>query len=339
MIRRFSRILIISGGLMAVVAMGYSLFWYSVMSRVQDGIKRWTIEQRVHGWDVSLGKQTISGFPFLITVSFDEPKLTGRNNKLRWALPNVKASTRPWALGRVAITGPGVHVINLPDGKRSLQLNQAKLNVDFASGQFQKAALYLGGIKLAFPDENELNAEFIKARVRSNVFKEENDNALGRGVSVQTEVRQVVLPKAWRSPLGNKIPKISLDVMTIDDIPFRGGWTAALESWRDNGGTLEIKTFDIDWKPLSLRAEGTFSFDEMLQPQGAMTAQIDGIDPATEALIAAGVIDARTAFAVKFANRALTSGGRSVRLPLRVQKSRLYLGPVQVLKFRPLHWK
>ena len=95
----------------------------------------------------------------------------------------------------------------------------------------------------------------------------------------------------------------------------------------------------VDWQALKLRADGTFALDTNLQPEGAMTAVIDGIDRTADALIAAGTIDAKTAFAAKIANRALSFGKRSARLPLSIQKQRLYFGPVPILRLKPIRWE
>ena len=120
-------------------------------------------------------------------------------------------------------------------------------------------------------------------------------------MGIAIDARNVTLP-CLKPPLGTG-SAVCLSKRSIGPFEPRGTLSDALARWRDAGGALEISVFALDWEALSIRGDGTFALDEKLQPQGAMTAEIDGVEKTSDALIAAGVIDARTAFAAKVANR------------------------------------
>jgi hypothetical protein len=101
---------------------------------------------------------------------------------------------------------------------------------------------------------------------------------------------------------------------------------------------LEVSALALDWGTLRLRTNGTFALDENLQPEGAMVADIRGIDATMERLLAAGVIDSRAAFAARIASRALSFSGGSALVPLTLQKQRLFIGPAPILRIKPIRW-
>jgi len=101
---------------------------------------------------------------------------------------------------------------------------------------------------------------------------------------------------------------------------------------------VEVSALALDWGVLGLRANGTFALDENLQPEGAMAADLRGMDATIERLLGAGVIDSRAAFAARLANRALTLTGGPARVPLTLQNQRLFVGPAPVLRIKPVNW-
>jgi hypothetical protein len=50
------------------------------------------------------------------------------------------------------------------------------------------------------------------------------------------------------------------------------------------------------------------------------------------------MIDSRAAFAARIANRALSFSGGSARMPLTLQKQRLFIGPAPVLRIKSVRW-
>jgi len=124
----------------------------------------------------------------------------------------------------------------------------------------------------------------------------------------------------------------------VGDILPAGTMADTLARWRDGGGTIEVAALALDWDVLRLRTNGTFALDGNLQPEGAMVADIRGIDATMDRLLAAGLIDSRAAFAARLANRALSFGGGSAKVPLSVQQQRLYIGPAPILRIKPIRW-
>ncbi|MGB0629305.1 MAG: DUF2125 domain-containing protein [Alphaproteobacteria bacterium] len=338
MLRPPMRTPLIAAGLLIAVCAGYTIYWYSAAGQIRSGIDRWAENRRAKGWTVELGEFSITGFPFRLDLFFQTPVLAGPGNQWRWEMPNAQASARPWMLTDISMSVPGVHTLKTEKQSVALTLSRADGELKIRSGQPQFLLVRLAGVDWVEPGAIRTRIDILSVRIEDGVSAgpESENGTTGLGIAV--DARKVVLPEALKPPLGTGLNRLSIDAVAVGPFEPRGTLSEALARWRDAGGALEVLAFALDWESLSLRGDGTFALDENLQPQGAMTAEIDGVDKTSDALIAAGVIDARTAFAAKVANRALSFGGGPARLPVSIQRQRLYLGPVPLFRLKPVRW-
>ena len=336
MFRSQKRMLSAAGLLLVLLVGGYTAYWYSVAAQVRSGIQDWSAGRTAEGWTVELGSPDVSGFPFRIDVRLKTPRLTGPERKWVWALPNIRASARPWQLQQINISASGLHDIETGGQRTDIQLARADGDLTLRSGRFASAVARLEGVRIRRGGLPPLQADRLTGRLALPPSPAgEKGNS---GISIVIDAREITLPKVWRPALGTRVSRFSLDARFRGKIVPGTTLPDTLSQWRDSGGTVEISAFTLDWQTLSLTGDGTLALDQNLQPLGAMTAEIAGIEKTTDALIAAGAINARTAFAAKVANRALSWGKGSVRLPLSIQDRQLYLGPVPLFQLAPIDW-
>ena len=205
----------------------------------------------------------------------------------------------------------------------------------------------MSGVSIRLPEGEKLVADYAVIRVLGSVTATSPINVdrdthrsgtFGTGFGIALDLRKIVLSDQWRPVLGRNIGKIALDAVIIGKVVSAKSLKEVLTRWRDDGGTVEVAALALDWDALRFRTKGTFALDRNLQPEGAMVADIEGIDATMARLLAAGVIDFRAAFAARIANRALSSGGGSTRLPLSIQNQRLYIGPAPILRIKRISW-
>ncbi|MDP6804148.1 MAG: DUF2125 domain-containing protein [Rhodospirillales bacterium] len=159
---------------------------------------------------------------------------------------------------------------------------------------------------------------------------------------IRARVTDVLVPSVLALPFGRSIELIFLDARING--PVRDGRSpAALETWRDAGGTIDVDSLRLDHGPLRVQGEGTLALDADMQPIGAFTAQLRGFFDLVEALRAQGVVEARDAVMAKVVLGALAKrpddGGPPVlNVPLTLQDRSLYVGPVRLTRFPPVRW-
>lgn len=341
------RILIIAIIALVVAGGGYTAYWYSAAAGIRAGIDRWAQDRRAAGWVVELGDPHIGGFPFRLEAFFQTPQITGPQAGWRWVAPNIKAVAAPWAPDRITVSAPGIHVVTLRQGDVWAELGQADADIEIENAVMKNIVGRLAEVKIRLPRGETLTAASAVMRLRESVpavpsidvgINTQRPDPSEMGVGVALDARKIVLPDQWRAALGPNIGKIALDAVIIGDIVTAGAMAEIMARWRDGGGTIEVAAFALDWGDLRLRANGTFALDGNLQPEGAMVADIRGIDATMDRLLAAGLIDSRAAFAARLANRALSFGGGSAKVPLSVQQQRLYIGPAPILRIKPIKW-
>lgn len=321
-----------------IAVVGYTAYWYSAAEELRDGISRWSDERRAAGWQVDLGVPDITGFPSRIEIFLQTPRLEGPKGQWRWTAPNVRAFAAPWSLGKVSVFAPGIHVYTTRKGDFWAEFDTAEAQLAIVSSGLDRAIIRFSSVDIRPPDGARVHAETVIARIQYGVAIDAAVRPPELGWGITVDARNLMLPARWNPALGRKMARLSLDTVLTGRIE-RGKTVAdTLARWRDGGGVIEVKALAVDWQALALRAEGTFALDEGLQPEGAMMADIRGIDRTTDQLIAAGVIDARTAFAAKVVNRALSFRGGSAKLPLSIQNQRLYMGPVPLLRLKRVRW-
>ena len=332
------RLALLALGAAAIAAAGYTAYWYSAAEQLRAGVDRWSEERRAAGWRVELGAPDISGFPWRIDMFLQTPRLAGPDGRWRWTAPNIRAFAAPWLPGNITVSTPGIHVFTTRQGDYWVEFGDAEADLSIDGSGISEAIIRLSKAGIRPPDGVRIQVQRAVIRGRPGVAADPAEQAPETGFGIAVDIRGITLPARWRPPLGRSMARLSMDAVVTGK--FKSGKTLAesLARWRDGGGAVEVKAFALDWESLTLRADGTFALDAELQPEGAMMADVRGIDRTTEQLIAAGVIDARTAFAAKVANRALSFRGGSAKLPLSVQNRRLYMGPVPILRLKPVRW-
>ena len=83
------------------------------------------------------------------------------------------------------------------------------------------------------------------------------------------------VPSAFGLPFGRSIELIFLDARINGPVPD-DRWPAALETWRDAGGTIDVGALRLDHGPLRMQGEGTLALDADMQPIGRVHGPAQG---------------------------------------------------------------
>ena len=338
----------LAAGAMFALALAYAAFWFTTASQVKAGIAGWIEARRADGYAVSLASLEIGGFPFQIRARVAKPAIfaPGGADGWQWEAPSLVLEARPWNLTRVTGHFFGPHRVALQIGRQRREISVDATNI--------KGAFAIGGGLVR------------QARLSANALTLHHGNALlGTLATLDLAVRHDPSPTADHRkatidvtlkaagfgldpaievdlPFGPKLREIALAAQVMGRIPVERK-AVALALWRDDGGTVEVKRFDLSYGPLKLQGSGTVAVDGLLQPVGAFTARIEGLFEAIDALRRRGVIRERDAITAKIVLGVLSKkgvGGAAATLsaPLTIQGRRLYIGPVPLLRLPEVRW-
>ena len=305
--------------LVVAAALGYAFYWHLLSERVLDRIAEWAVERRDAGWSVEFGELERAGFPFRISIRIRGARMAAPGESLEWRLPDATLTMRTWEPGRVTIDAPGTHRAALGGSEAVVEAAEAEIVL----GGRRATTLRLAAPSVRLSGGATLDVRNLGARIEKQA-----------GSPARFALRAQSLSAPRLPPPDRAITGIQLEGVVEGSAEPVGALGVWAERWRDAGGRVALREFALSWGSLNVRGDGAFRLDGDLQPEGGLNVGIADIDRAAEALAAAGIAPSVAMLAVKLMRRA----DGSVRVPVKLQRRRLYLGPVRVLELRPVRW-
>lgn len=304
--------------LVVAAALGYAFYWHLLSERVLDRIAEWAVERRDAGWSVEFGELERAGFPFRISIRIREARMAAPGESLEWRLPDATLTMRTWEPGRVTIDAPGTHRAALGGSEAVVEAAEAEIVL----GGRRATTLRLAAPSVRLSGGATLDVRNLGARIEKQA---------GSPARFALHAQSLSAP---RLPPDRAITGIQLEGVVEGSAEPAGSLEVWAERWRDAGGRVALREFALSWGSLNVQGDGAFRLDGDLQPEGGLNVGIADIDRAAEALAAAGIAPSVAMLALKLMRRA----DGSVRVPVKLQRRRLYLGPVRVLELRPVRW-
>lgn len=342
------RALVVIVALLVVAAAGYSWWWHEASEQVRVGFARWAEARRAAGWTVDYAL-SVGGWPFSLTATIDSPRITAEAGKWRWQGPRIVSHAAPWRLSEVTVEFPGTHVIAVPAEAPEMTAvaNKASgvAHVSVA-GAIENIAAEIGELTLRVPEFGTYRAERLAVRASEappDARAEAGSPTPPPGPVVAAEIERLVLPESVRGALGQTVERATLNAQLTGRIPAGLPLKAALDAWREDGGTLEVREISGIWGPLTVAAAGTLALDLYMQPEGALNARVRGYGETVDALVSGGLVNRRAGTATKIALSVLAKqpqggGPPEITVPITVQSSWIYVGPVGLLRIPPIVW-
>lgn len=334
-------ILLVTINVVLVVG-GYSLIWWILAGDLDAEGEAWTERRRAEGFDVSYQSKSVGGFPFDIEIVFDAPRF-GRaepNEAWVWEGERLTLVVPPWRLDRPVLRLDGPQRFRFGAGRAYREVTVearslgAKLFVG-SLGQLERLAL---GARDVRAEGSAFDGVLTVARVRLEGSRDWR--AAGpAAVSISVLADSATLPRDT-SGLGTLVTRVRVDATVRGDPLPAVALASGLAVWRDDGGTIEFRTFAVEWGSLDVDAEGTIALDAAMRPVGAGSVTVAGHEATIDRLVAAGNLgesDGATAKAILDVIARLSSvDGQRARVPVRIQDGDVFLGPIAVAKVGPI---
>lgn len=351
MLRLRTLVPILSAVVIVAILGGYGAYWFVLVRQVENGVERWATERRAEGWTVGYDPIARGGFPFSLDLTMPKPSLArGGDRPLSWKGEVLTASAKPWAIQDVTLGFPGKHALTLPiDGRArpvdaSLGTGRLDLRYD-ARGRPEAGALDVKDFAARFTDNSEqLSATAIKVVARRHAAVPTAANTAPVSLETDARIENLRLPPRMSGLLGTDIALLALLANVIGPMP-QSTSEAAMAAWRDAGGYLEVKEFQLTYGRLQIQAVGNVRLDAQLQPVAQLDSKVRGADALVDALVADRQLSFAEGLLGKAGLMALSrqdeSGGPPyLRLAITVRDgNRIYLGPVRVGRLPTLQWR
>ena len=139
---------------LALLALAYSLFWFSVATKSRDAVVQWIDTQRANGFTVRHDSLVTSGFPFSIRLRFINPGFGAPHVRSPWGweADNLNLMIKPWNVQDIRATTSGSQMLALAlKGKTETfngEAEKAELALRLSGGEPRSGHLLLKGIEL-----------------------------------------------------------------------------------------------------------------------------------------------------------------------------------------------
>jgi len=330
--------------LILLLGVGYPVFWFIVAGQVEDGFLRWRDTQNKKGHVVEHGALAVQGFPGAIRLMIDAPAIA--STKDGWSIKSSQAhfEIQPWNWRRYRVEASGPHrLVGIVQGRpvRVVAETDSALFIGQLNdrGRMAEGVAEIGNLRVREPDGGQLSAtKHVQARLRWP------DGAARPGLpsfDLTVQASHTQLAPKISGPLGTDLRTVRVSG-TLNGQPPGKLQRDALDAWRQDGGTIDIRQVVLGWGALDVSANGTLALDAALRPLGAFTTELLGHRALLAALEQGGTLRRKEASAARLALDLLSKpsgngdGRRVVTVPLTAQRGRLYLGPVRLLKLPPI---
>lgn len=334
--------------LLAALTAAHSVLWRWMGGQLDRGFATWVEQRRAQGWVVEHAAPIRGGWPLAATLTIPGLRVVATGAALpgggEWQAEALVLRVAPPRLDQLVLEARGRQ-----------RLRFGAMELPFAADRLDATMPLEAGVPLR---EGEFLAERLRMSTPAGPVELQNARLAIETRTSATEAEPAVTlslslnaldlpPDVAAQPalgaFGRRIESLTAEAVLTGPLPGGRDPVARTEQWRDNGGTLEVRSLSLHWGPVSGGATATLTLDETLQPMGTATLRLAGAGEAIRALSVAGVLTPRAAgtatAAVMLLQRPAEDGGApQVELPLTLQERQLTVARVPVLRLQPIEW-
>lgn len=343
---------------LALLALAWGSGWFWLADKLRTDIDDFVAVQRENGVMLRWDDLRISGFPVRFDTDIAAPRARWDriDRTLTWT--GADTSIRPFleGPGAVSFRAPGSHRLGVraPDIDFQIETRSEQLDgvlefddtgrIDGLRGVAEPFDLYIdNGPRIGISRTAFDYSRGAEPRTADPIHPDPIGERLSLIVS-EIDLTGLPLDASIGRALGHTVTTLAAQTAIHGPLAIEAVSPESLARWRDAGGTLEVESLEMIWGPLRFAGDGTLALDEALQPAGAFSARISGLDTLIDLLEQRGEIQSRQAAFARIAlavlMRAPGNGGPpEARIPVTIQNRVLSIGPVPLLELTAVNWE
>lgn len=305
---------------------GYSSYWFYLSINTGVFLEKAAEELSTQGITFEYTNFSVSGFPYRLEVTLEDVFIRFQNGPLSTQLVAEKMAgiVHPWNFS---------HIILLPDNSvttfamgpnKQVVLRPEKTSISFISLKEDEYRLSMAmekvGVVSNFYFPVPAYFETFSTHIRKEPGKEEGTSSL-----LEPRLLEIAFDGSFPGAT-NFVVSFSFRGEEVPKMTYQ-----SLATWRDNGGTFEIDSFNYQAGENSISGSGSFTLDEDLKPLGSLG--LEGVS--NLALLNffenTGILGAQEVLFLRtFLATMPNQNGKSMPLSLSIQDGFLTLGPARL---------
>ena len=324
--------------LLVLLISGYCAYWFIAAGRIEDGIAAWAESLRRENAELTWRTIRVGGFPFSFDVRLDQARL--RSTKAPGGelnAPEFSASARPWNFRDWRLTAPSGLSGTVGNGQDAAKIAAQNATGAVAAGATEVTVWFRLEEPIAdLPEHVTAEKADLWLSLPGRVPQEHTDKALG----LAADLHGLRVPFA-PAPFKGAIDDLAFGATVLGPIPAAPPRQAAA-AWRDEGGTIEFDRAALRWGKIAVHGSGTLALGPDLQPMGAFSGGVSGLDQLIDGLAAAGQLRMGDMTIARLGLAALSKAGPDgkpeVSTSFTIQNGQMYLGPLKLGPVPRINW-
>jgi len=324
---RRRRLVVVLVAVPIVLIAAWTVAWFVLASMMRGEIDNAIARFEADGGEVSLGALDVGGYPFSLAAEADDVTIRQPTGVIV-AIGGLTGRAVVWAPNDVALMLSDGLIVTVPTAPR---LPPSVITAARGAGAVD--ARLAGGFDAVQVSLFDVTVEPGRSpathidRIDATVAQPDPAGPL----AVTAEAHGVELPEVPLVGFSDTVERVAADLILSGPLP-PAAYAPMVAAWRDAGGELQVERAELVWGPLSARADGVLTLDRDLQPEGRLTARVQGFDSVVTALEEAGLVGGNQSVLVRlglgmFAMQPDEDGVPTLVQPLRIADRRVAIGP------------
>lgn len=325
------------GAAVALVAGGWSVWWFIGAAAHDRAISGWLETRRSAGWQAEVAELSTRGFPNRFDTRLVEPALADPGQGWAWSAPFIEVLQLAYAPNAAVLAFPPEQRIAVPGAAATLRSTGLRASVRVAPGpSLALTRLSAEGQALALEGAGwRASADSLAAHLLTAEQRGAPEAPPPNAYDVHFAAEGVALPQALRDRIDpqGRLPEaarsLRIDLRATLDAPLD---RTTLERAAPEPLAIEVRDVEAVWGRLALRASGAVAADARGYAEGRLTVRAENWREMLDVAVAAGALDADVASLVEtgLGLMAMLSGGDAIEAPLVFSGGVARLGPVPI---------
>ncbi|WP_020590924.1 DUF2125 domain-containing protein [Kiloniella laminariae] len=315
-------------------------YWFWAAKQMETGLSRWVEKQQARGFEITHGELALSGFPFIVKASLQNPKIRSPEGWY-WQTEKLIAEAAPWSPLSMSLDLSAEHLIDgLPHQEPAVRVQSNKATATARitlKGELLHARLQADALFIQREGHHPLEIASLDSTL--GPLRPASAGTTLQEFDITLNAQDINHPELEKTPLKGPISQLRLETTLYGDIP-KAKLDKALHLWRDTGGFLSLHDASLRWGPLLVDARGELTLDNRLRPEGKLDSRIEGADGVVEQMEKSDLLSKGQSFGIKLSLAALgktnSRGRHEINVPLLLQDGWLSLGPIALFPLPPL---
>ncbi|WP_160936774.1 DUF2125 domain-containing protein [Teichococcus coralli] len=326
--------------LLALLGAGHAVLWRLVADRLEQGFQRWATLRRAQGWQVAHAPPQRGGWPLSASLTLPDLRLAappdGPFGRLAWQATGVRLRLLPSDLRTLLVDARGPQRLIADSRELPFVADRLTATLPLADDVPPDTVRIMAHQLRLGPAAGAVTVAELAAELRG-AGNPADDAAL----TLALTLGGITLP--WALPLGRQVEAASMEAALAGPLPGGRAPARRATTWRDAGGTLELRALTLRWGDVAASAAATLALDAGLQPTGAGTLRVAGAAQGLDALAEAGLLPARTANLARslvplMARPDPAGGPPQIEVPLTLEDRTLAAARIPVLRLPAIDW-